>query len=191
MAKKTLAELIDSVHDITPPSADTKKYLNDALLELVSESEISQTADVSSVGGVVELPDDVLFVRSVAYKGRLLKMLPSRVTPESSPYSPTSYPVHWLPDGGVIRLYPEAHGQVVTIIYCPRPEELEDNDDTAEYDGVDDAMIAFAKHKIYVRHEDMMQAAFWMNTFAEEAARWVTKINRLYVRRRRLRTTPL
>ena len=190
MAKKTLAELVAAVHDITPPSDDTVGYLNEAQRDLVTESERVKTADALVAAGKVPVPDDALYVRTVAFQGKVLQLFPSHVIANSSAVQ-GSYPRYYLPQGDNIEVYPAVeNGRAITIVYCPAPAELRDNNDKPELDGADDAMIAFAKSKIYKRHEDVMQAAFWQNNYAEEAARWVANENRKYRRRREMRVRP-
>ena len=190
MAKKTLAELVAAVHDITPPSDDTVAYLNEAQRDIVTESERAKTVDVLVVAGKVPVPEDALYVRAVAFQGKILQLFPSHVLASSSSVQ-GSYPRYYLPQGDNIEVYPAVeNGRAITIVYCPAPTELEDDDDMSELDGADDAMIAFAKSKIYKRHEDVMQAAFWQNNYAEEAAKWVVNENRKYRRRREMRVRP-
>ncbi len=60
--------------------------------------------------------------------------------------------------------------------------------DTSDLDEADEALIAYAKSKIYINNEDEAAATFWSKMFAEESRKWITNENRKYKRRHRLKT---
>ena len=180
---KTLAQLIVAVHDITPPSDDTTAYLNEAQYMLVMESNRVVDVDVTVVNGVFNCPVDCIKVDSVGWEGVALSLYYRNFFPDDREGTPRYYVVR----GSAVQLYPAPAGGTATLIYCPAPDDMVQTADTSALDRADEALIAYAKHKIYIRQEDQAAAEFWESQWIKEAAKWIAEENKKHQRSYRLK----
>lgn len=169
---KTFAELKAAVQEITPPHADVGIYINDAQNDLVESSNRFKRVNQSLVNGVATVPTDCLVLLMVAYGGLKLSQYPGLETPDYG----SGNPIYYQRDGATIYLYPRPDaGQTdqVELAYTPKPTALVNDAQTSELEYADDALIAYAKLKIYTRKEDYYAADFWKNEYLTEKVEWL------------------
>lgn len=169
---KTFLQLKNEVQQITPSDPSVGDFINDALVDIIKSSRRSRKNSYTVTDGGVTIPTDCLFVRKVAWEGVPLNLYPG----EETPVLGTGRPLYWQQTETHIMLYPTPSldaGGKVEIIYCPRPAELVSDTDVPTLTGIDTALIAYAKWKIYTKKEDTVAADIWRAEYAYEKLNWL------------------
>ena len=167
---KNFGQLKEAAQQITPPHADVGIFINNSMVDLVKFSERERRASLSVSAGKITFPDDYLYLRSVGYKGSPLNIQEGRQSPDHGTGSPRSYMEQ---DDGIYLFPVPADESSIDIVYCPRPATLVNDEDIPELKDADEAIIAYAKWKIYTAKEDFAAAEYWRDEYAAEKMSWL------------------
>ncbi len=115
----------------------------------------------------------------------VLAVYPGSETPELG----HGTPVFWQMTENNVQLFPiPATGREVELIFCPRPVRMVADTDLPVYTNAEEALIAYAKWRIYTRIEDLSAAAHWRAEYVLQQMRWLTLNERQHKQARRVRT---
>ncbi len=160
---------------IAPTVPDLGKQINRALIDLAKDSKkIRRSEEAVAAGtGVVTLPADCLAIKAVAYEGRPLDQYAGLTSPPDE--GPGGNFLYWVPGEGEIKIYPPpSEDKTAELAYTPRPAVLVDDADEPDLDGADDAIVAFAKWKLFAAREDWAAANYWRDEYAFEKTTWLS-----------------
>jgi hypothetical protein len=167
-------ELKTAVETVTGSSTDTGRYLNKAQLILAKNSKIQKSASVEVTAGVIAIPSDCLVPRSIKYDGVELDYVEKNMT--VSTLTDTA-PTKWTKINGKIQLNTSVtvtqSSGTCKLYYTPRPATMTLSTDTPELPDCDDALIAYARYKLYTDVEDEESAAYWEVEWLKERAEWL------------------
>lgn len=184
---KNFGQLKTAVQTITPAHADVGTFINNAMVDLVKFSERERRTSLPVSSGKITLPVDYLYLRSVGYEGAPLTIQDGRQSPDYG----TGSPMFYMEQGDEVFLFPvPADGTNIDIVYCPRPVELVSDVDVPELKDADDAIIAYAKWKIYTVKEDFAAAEYWRDEYMSEKMNWLSLDGMRNKRVHRVRARP-
>lgn len=185
--RKNFGQLKEAVQTITPPHPDAGTFINNAMVDLVKFSERERRTSLLVSSGKIAVPDDYLYLRSVGHEGSPLAIQDGRQSPDYG----TGAPMFYMEQEDEIYLFPvPADGTSIDIVYCPRPATLVNDEDVPELKDADDAIIAFAKWKIYTAKEDFSAAEYWRDEYTAEKVSWLSLDGMRNKRVHRVRSRP-
>lgn len=184
---RTFGELKAAVLDISPPSNDVGRFLNEAQRKMMKETKRKRTVAVTVLAGVANVPAEALFVRGIAYNGYTLGVYPQENKPDMA-YEGT--PTHFLIQEGVIYLYPALPSGSIDVVICPAPVEMVLDTVYPTVTDADNALIAYGKFMVYSFNEDQGAADFWGKRWLSEAAEWVANDNKTIKSTKRVLSRP-
>lgn len=176
--------IIEQVEKVSGPChADVVRYVNDALLELSSEIQVTTRAMVNMVNGVGELPADCLFPQNVYHDGnRVYKYASdSVVTPDN-----TGKPFYWLLDGTKIKTIPILASGQLELVYVEKAVDMVEDTDEHNIPFADKFVIAYGVWKSILEQDGpTIEAQYWQAETERERDMW-KKIDRKSATRPRI-----
>ncbi|MHB8172099.1 MAG: phage adaptor protein, partial [Thermincolia bacterium] len=148
-------------------------YLNKAQRLLARDSKTIKSVDIAVTAGVITIPADCLIPRHIKYGG--VKIDYSEKTMAVSTSTSTN-PTLWTKRNGQIEVNTTvtvtALSGTCELFYTPRPAVMSGSN-SPELADCDDALIAYARYKLYSDAEDEESAGYWEGEWLKERAEWL------------------
>lgn len=156
------------VENRTGPHTRTGDFINAGQLELAKEAQNVEKADITFATGVASIPATCLFVVGILWG----KFPLGQKGPEMYIYDDTSSPTEYMVKNGQIVLN-TLITETQTLVYVPKPADMSLDTDTPAYPDSDNALIAYARWKVYKDLEYSEKADYWENEWYKELTMWI------------------
>lgn len=154
------------VEERTGAHTRTGDFINAGQLELAKEAQNIERINITFAAGVAAIPTTCLEVLAILWDGERLELKPSDMETDE-----TGTPIWYTVKNGQILLDSQASG-TQTLLYIPRPATMA-GIDTSSLPDSDNALIAYARYKIYEDLEHVEKATYWENQWYKAKSEWL------------------
>jgi hypothetical protein len=178
-------QLVAAVEERTGTHTRTGTFVNDGQLELAKEAQNTEKASITFASGVASIPATCLEVVAILWDGDRVNLKPSDMEIDDGTSDPTGYIIK---NGQIVLDTKISETQTDGLLYVPRPPTMA-GVDTAYLPDCDEALIKFARFKIYEDLEHTEKAAYWEIAWLKAKEEWLKGHKRANKRVRRARKT--
>jgi hypothetical protein len=181
-------DLVSRVEERTDSHSQTLTYLNKGLLELATEAQNVEKANITFTNGVASIPATCLEPLAILLDGRRLDLRPLDMYIYDNASDPDGYTVK---NGQIVLNTKVSETLTDGLLYIPRPTTLDSNEDVPAYSSdADEALVAYGRYKVYADLEYPDKAKYWYDIWLAEKENWLKLHKKQNPRVRKVRPMP-